>query len=757
MPRFSVIVPAHQVQPYLHECLDSVLQQSFRDLELIAVNDHSPDSCGEIIDEFAAADPRVRPVHLRQNVGLGPARNAGLELATGDYVLFLDSDDSLAPGSLRAISDRLAETHDPQVLIYDYARTYWYRRTTRNIRAELLEQRDPQVFRLTERPDLLNLLMVVWNKAYRRDYVLREGFSFPPGYYEDTPWTYPVLLNAHTIATLDRVCVLYRQRRNGNILGTTSDRHFDVFDQYDRVFAHLSTRPELDVWRAVLYDRMVDHLTTIYKSRGRVPRESRAEFFRRSRDHARRYRVPGGEGNELRDPGSLRHLLVLLGARRTYHVLGRGRLLTKRFRNWVRARRRGTRQRALRAYYAYQRKLPLDPNLALFAAYWNRGYSCNPAAIEAKARELSPGLRTLWATTEEYADTLPEEVTRVHPGSWAYWRALARAKYLVNNVNFPTEQVKRPGQVYLQTHHGTPLKHMGIDLQDHPAAAGMSFRQLLRRVDRWDYSLSSNRHSTLVWERTYPSHYTSWEYGYPRNDVFQNATEERVAEIRRSLGIPSGTMALLYAPTHRDYQRTQHPHLDPENLARALGPGFVILTRSHYFNRCPDGTEPEDRTGVIDVSRHPSVEELCLASNALVTDYSSLMFDYANLDRPIVILADDWEAYRAARGTYFDLMATPPGLVARSEEELTDIFATSAWHGPHSARLRAAFRERFCTLDDGRAAERVVRALFLDGQDVPPVVPLERRTPAPLPPADRPVDPKPIPGPLSERTAQRHP
>jgi glycosyltransferase involved in cell wall biosynthesis len=110
LPRFSVIVPAYKVQAYLHECLESVLGQSYPDLELIAVNDCSPDACGAIIDEFAARDARVRPVHLTENVGLGRARNAGLEHATGDYLIFLDSDDSLTPDALRAIADRLKET-----------------------------------------------------------------------------------------------------------------------------------------------------------------------------------------------------------------------------------------------------------------------------------------------------------------------------------------------------------------------------------------------------------------------------------------------------------------------------------------------------------------------------------------------------------------------------------------------------------------------------------------------------------------------
>lgn len=131
------------------------------------------------------------------------------------------------------------------------------------------------------------------------------------------------------------------------------------------------------------------------------------------------------------------------------------------------------------------------------------------------------------------------------------------------------------------------------------------------------------------------------------------------------------------------------------------------------------------------------MEELCLASDALVTDYSSLMFDYASLDRPIVIHADDWEAYEASRGTYFDLRAFPPGAIARTEDELVDIFATGHWQGSRSAQLRASFRTRFCTHDDGHAAERVVRRVFLS-QPASPIVPLEDRRPTPAAPSATP-------------------
>ncbi|MEU5097269.1 bifunctional glycosyltransferase family 2 protein/CDP-glycerol:glycerophosphate glycerophosphotransferase [Streptomyces sp. NPDC020996] len=730
MPRFSVIVPAYEVQAYLHACLESVLTQSYPDLEVIAVDDRSPDACGEIIDEFARRDARVRPVHLPENGGLGPARNAGLARATGDYLVFLDGDDTLAPDALRAIADRLEETGDPDVLVYDYARTFWSGETVRNQAAAQLTEQGPAPFRLADRPGLLRLLMVAWNKAYKREFVEREALAFPPGYYEDTPWTFPALMAAESLATLDRVCVHYRQRRRGNILGTTSRRHFDVFEQYDRVFAYLERRPELACWQPVLFRRMVDHLIVVFSRRDRLPREARAEFLRKARAYYRRYRVPGGPGGSAGGPVPLRHALVRWGLHRTYRALRLASAAHRRTGKLAARLLRSVRAGGLRLHYRLQRCLPLRTDRAVFSASGGRGHGCDPGALEEAFRALAPHIRTTWVARPGHRHPAPEAAPRVSPDTAAYFTALARSKYLVDDTDLDRRLVKRPGQILVRAGHDTPLRHRGLDLQERPAAArDTDFAALLRGVDTWDYLLSANRHSTLTFERVFPGAYTTLEYGAPRNDVFQRATPADVARLRKLFGVPGDAVAVLYAPTCRDHRRTQGPALDVERVARRLGRRFVVLLRAHarHTGPLPRGAR------IIDVTGHPSVEDVCLASDALVTDYSSIMFDYANLDRPIVVHAADWEAFEASSGAYFDLRDAPPGPVVRSEDELIEVFAAGRWHDARSARLRSAFRERFCPYDDGRAAERVVRHVVLGerGADLPPVVPLAERRPVP--------------------------
>jgi CDP-glycerol glycerophosphotransferase (TagB/SpsB family) len=186
---------------------------------------------------------------------------------------------------------------------------------------------------------------------------------------------------------------------------------------------------------------------------------------------------------------------------------------------------------------------------------------------------------------------------------------------------------------------------------------------------------------------------------------------------------------VLYAPTVRDHRRGGHvEHLDlarfAADLRRSLGEAHTLVVRLHPS--LADGpargfglAELHRRGVVVDATDEPHAEEVMLAADVLVTDYSALMFDYANLDRPIVVYADDQDAVAASRGLYLDITADPPGHVARSYRELAWLFDSGQWRDGESARLRAGFRERYCEFDDGRAAERVVRMLMLGERAVP--------------------------------------
>jgi CDP-glycerol glycerophosphotransferase len=377
---------------------------------------------------------------------------------------------------------------------------------------------------------------------------------------------------------------------------------------------------------------------------------------------------------------------------------------------------RGTpRRKALAAYYRAQRLRPIDGNLAAFAAYWYRGVSCNPKAIYDEARRAVPGLRGVWVVNRDRVRTVPNDVPYVVAGTMPYYDLIARAKVLVNNVNWPNHLVKRPGTVHVMTHHGTPLKHMGLQLRGKPIEEGESdFEALLRRCARWDYSVSSNSHTTLAWQLAYPATYTSLDVGYPRNDVLVRCDGAATLAARESLGLTPEQKVLLYTPTHRDYDDSYVARLDLRALAEGLGPEWVVLSRRHYYYE--EAAGPPMPTSVRDVADHPSIEKLCMASDVLCTDYSSIMFDYANLGRPIVIHAPDWEEYVRSRGVYFDLMQHPPGVVTRTDDELIRVLRDGSATGEQAVATLRRFAARFCDFESGHAASSVVAAAWPDAR-----------------------------------------
>jgi glycosyltransferase involved in cell wall biosynthesis/CDP-glycerol glycerophosphotransferase (TagB/SpsB family) len=735
VPRFSIIVPVFKVQGFLRECLDSVLGQSYGDFEVIAVDDRSPDGCPAILDDYAERDARVRVLHLAENVGLGRARNAGLDQAGGDYVLFLDSDDRYTPGLLAAVAAHLEGSGDPDILVFDHIRTHWWGHGGRSTSADLLAAAGTDTFDVRANPEYLHLFLVAWNKAYRRDFFLKHGLRYAPGLYEDAPVTYRSMVLADRIACLERIGVEYRQRRQGAITRTPGRRHFDIFPQYEGLFGFLQERPDLAWARPPLFERALDHMLFVLAREDRVRPADRPDFYRRIRTfHARHlpegFTPPEGRrGEEMRLLATAPYAsyAVARGLRDLREAAGKGR----------RRVARAASQRARRAWYAAQSRLPLDPHLAVYSAFSHRGVLGDPAAIHAKALEIAPHIKGVWVVREEAVDALPPGVDFVTPGSRRYHEVMARATYWVNNVNWPGTLAKRPGSVHVQTHQGTPLKYMAADLLTKPGARhGFDVPKMLWRADRWDYSLVANRHSELVWERAYPCHFTSLRTGSPRNDVLVGAGPEASEAARARLGVPAGDTVVLYAPTRRDYRRGGHvDRIDLARFAEDLGAGHRLVVRLHPSlakgTARGRGLADLHRRGVlIDATDEPQVEDVMLAADVLVTDYSALMFDYANLDRPIVVHADDWGAYAASRGAYFDITADAPGHVSRSYRELAWLFASGAWRDGESARLRAGFRARFCEFDDGSAAERVVRTVML-GEPMPERPAGAQRVPAP--------------------------
>lgn len=222
----SVIVPIYKVEPYLKRCLDSLLAQTYTKFELILVEDGSPDRCGEICEDYARRDPRIRVIHKR-NGGLSDARNAGLAAAAGEYIAFVDSDDWVSPDYLRVLLEVL-ETSGSEICECEVRRTAGEEDTEYGASPEKTETYETE--------EALKELIYdrvfhqqVWNKLYKKRCL--ENVLFPVGKTnEDEFWTYRVFGNADRIAKTNQVLYYYFQR-GGSIMGETYNmRRLDALE-----------------------------------------------------------------------------------------------------------------------------------------------------------------------------------------------------------------------------------------------------------------------------------------------------------------------------------------------------------------------------------------------------------------------------------------------------------------------------------------------------------------------------------------------
>ncbi|MCW2794225.1 MAG: hypothetical protein JWO76_3323, partial [Nocardioides sp.] len=371
-------------------------------------------------------------------------------------------------------------------------------------------------------------------------------------------------------------------------------------------------------------------------------------------------------------------------------------------------------QERLREAYA-SATAPVDPDLFYFESYAGRTATDSPLAILEELRRRRPDLTAYWGIAD-HSQRAPEGATPVLLRSRQWYDVLARAGCLVVNTDVEAWFRRRPGQVLLQTFHGYPSKAMGAAQWRALDYRPSRIREARARgVDTWSAILTPTPEMTRHYREQYSYEGPALERGYPRDDALTGETAQaRRAEVRRLLGIADHQTAVLYAPTWREHLASRPraadmtDFLDVAAAADALGDDHVLLLRGHRFH-APD----VDDARVLDVTAYPEVNDLILASDAAVLDYSSLRFDYALTGKPMVFLVPDLEEYDAgSRSFLFPFAESAPGpFVDDTAGVVAQLRDLDGLRGRHAAAV-AAFNARYHPWQDGHAAERVVDGLL---------------------------------------------
>ncbi|MBC9718175.1 CDP-glycerol glycerophosphotransferase family protein [Streptomyces sp. TRM66268-LWL] len=373
----------------------------------------------------------------------------------------------------------------------------------------------------------------------------------------------------------------------------------------------------------------------------------------------------------------------------------------------------------LRVYRRLLTRLPVRRGSVVFEAHMGKCYGDSPRAVYEELRARRPDMKPVWSYAGDPA-AFPSDARLVRRWSWRYLWALARAEWWVDNQGFPHALDKPRHTRYLQTWHGSAYKRMGFDEIRHKTQNAPEREKLARAIGRFDHFLVRSEHDVQTLAHAYRiPEGRLLRVGYPRNDRLVEARrrDEREGrfprpELAARLGIPDHRTIALYAPTFRGTPGNKKAELllDVREFAKRFGDTHVLLVRAHYMETA---TLPATPPGtVLDVSAHPDVSEILCLTDVLITDYSSIMFDFALLDRPLVHFAPDLDTYAAERGSYFDLRARSGGPVVETQEELLRTLAGLKEADGEWQPKRRAFAEEFGTYDDGGSARAVVDQLF---------------------------------------------
>lgn len=379
------------------------------------------------------------------------------------------------------------------------------------------------------------------------------------------------------------------------------------------------------------------------------------------------------------------------------------------------------------AYKCVYRIIPVDEKCVMFIAYHGRGYLCNPKALHQYMinDDKYSDFKFIWAIKKGKTCNIPN-ATIVKYNGIKYFYYLARSKYWMFNCKMPSYILKKENQIYLQTWHGTPLKRLAHDIEVGENATFYRTKvtkdQMTRSYDndakKYNYFISPNRFSTEKFQSSFRIDKSKIiETGYPRNDFLCNIRDEEIINLKKKYNIPLDKKVILYAPTWRDNSFNNKGYVFELNVdfnlwKEALGDDFVVIFKPHYlivnkyWNESLEGF-------LYSIDGEEDINELYVISDMLITDYSSVFFDYANLNRPIYFYMYDIKDYEEnLRGFYLNIYEDLPGEIITEEKDLLKLLVDNEAYSKRNEKKLQEFNLTYNYLENGTSSKRVIEKIM---------------------------------------------
>lgn len=372
--------------------------------------------------------------------------------------------------------------------------------------------------------------------------------------------------------------------------------------------------------------------------------------------------------------------------------------------------------------------IPINNKIVLFVSYHGKGYLCNPKYLHKymSMNEKYKEFKYVWAV-KNYKDVNIENAKVVRYNGLLYFYYLARSKYWIINCKMPKYILKKEKQIYIQTWHGTPLKRLAHDIDIGQNAtfyrSKMSRSEMTETYDndvkKYDYFISPNVFATDKFKSSFKiKQEIIIESGYPRNDFLTNITKSKINELRDKYNIPSDKKVILYAPTWRDNSFTAKGYTfelkaDFNFWKSKLADKYIVIFKPHYL--IVNKYNNEDLNGFLyTVNENEDINELYVISDILVTDYSSVFFDYAILRRPIYFYMYDLKEYEEnLRGFYLDINNDLPGDIITNESDLLEAILNNKNYFMENYNKLIEFNNVYNKLQDGKCCEKVIDKIII--------------------------------------------
>ena len=748
--KISIIMPVYNMERYLAACLESVVNQTLPDVEIIAVNDGSKDNSLQILEDYQGRYPDRLKVFTTENHGVSHARNYGLTKATGEFVLFVDSDDFIEEDMCEKLYQKAIADGNDIVICgrYNVYERESIGEVSKKEAGTLLINRN---FKLSEHKyELAHISPFPWDKLFRRS--ILEGLKFPENIrFEDLVLVFEACCKAESIGVVEEPLYNYRRTTQGGFLNSFSEQTLDIIKAFTLLFKFMKRNGYMELYYDELEYICTRHFLyrygSLFKGSNKGKLAIKLEIIRKTQEFLDKELPDWHNNHYLRySSGALKKKLKLYTNKKQMIRLTRIREYTPEFAMKLFLRQRDERKKWKKrlkkfrksknrlglikkkfpiigillgnstVYYTkmYQ-KLSVNPKDILFVSKHGEDIAGNIFALmQELSHEPYKEFRVLLGMEEKLMEQYKElldnygmrHVHMIEVRSKEYIRALASAKYLVTDTSFPPYFIKKKEQVYLNTWHGTPLKAMGRIVPDREYALGNVQRNFLIA----DYLLYQNDFSRDVFledymiKNIYPG--TVLVSGYPRNSAFFH--KNRYRQIRLEMKIDD-KQVIVYMPTWRGLLHKKETGKQLEMLSAYFADIDSKLTDNQifYVKLHPYVKNEMDYSIYKHVKEIPSKYEtydFLNACDTLVTDYSSIMFDYGVTKRKMILFTYDREEYKNGRGLYIDLDELDLPKADTVDELIAELKAEHKGY--------PEFFEKFCSYDSINTPRQVMETML---------------------------------------------